>query len=160
MLSKQFLFAAILRRPHDPNLLHINTTCPNSSPFSKSMYQENILPWMPPVNHDLACQLTIDHNQDISSHQNMVYCPVSLQPLNQSFGGSWGIIPSSGSTRYFLVLDGIKIPSFSSRPSIILIHSSSASTNPVVCVRISSALSFLFTYHLPPFIRCCLQMCS
>ena len=52
------------------------------------MYQENILPWMLPVNHNLAWMLTIDHNQDISSHQNMVYCPVSLQPLNHAFGGS------------------------------------------------------------------------
>ena len=160
MLSKQFLFAAILRRPHDTNLLHINTICSNTSPFGKSMYQENILPWMSPVNHNLACQLTIDQNQDISSHQEMVYCLVPLQPFNQSSGGSWGMVPRSGSTRYFLVLDGTKIPSFSSRPSIILIHSSSASTNPVVCVRSSSALSLLFSYHLPPFICCCLQRCS
>ena len=88
MLSKQFLFLAILRRPHDPNLLHINTTCPTSPPFSKSMYKENILTWMLPVNHNLAWMLTIDHNQDISSHQNMVYCPVSLQPLIHALGGS------------------------------------------------------------------------
>ena len=52
------------------------------------MYQENILPWMSPVSHNLACQLTIDQNQDISSHQKMVYCLVPLQPFNQSSGGS------------------------------------------------------------------------
>ena len=160
MLSKQFLFAAILRRSHDPNLLHIATTWPNSPPFSKSMYKENILTWMPPVNHNLAWMLTIDHNQDISSHHKYGLLSRVFTAFNQSFGGSWGIIPSSTSTRYFLVLDGMKIPSFSSRPSMILIHSSSASTNPVVCVRISSALSFLFTYQRPPFILCCLQMCS
>ena len=52
------------------------------------MIKENNLAWMLPIDHNLAWILPIDHNQEISSHQNMVYCPVSLQPLNHALGGS------------------------------------------------------------------------
>ena len=52
------------------------------------MIKENNLAWMLPVDHNLAWMLTIDHNQEISSHRNMVYCPVPLQTLNHALGGS------------------------------------------------------------------------
>ena len=52
------------------------------------MKKEDTLAWMLPVDHNLAWMLTINHNQEISSHQNMVYCHVSLQPLIHALGGS------------------------------------------------------------------------
>ena len=72
----------------------------------------------------------------------------------QGSGGSWGIIPNSGSTKYFLVLDPMKIPCASSLASNTRINFSSARTNPVGFVLISSSHSFLMQCHLPPPTNC------
>ena len=95
--------------------------------------------------------LSITNNPQFQVIKIMVYFyTVLLQTLTQGSGGSWGMIPNSGSTNYFLVLDATNIPFSSSLPSIIHIHFSSARTNPVAFVLISSSLSFLFKCHLPP----------